>query len=59
MKSLVKRQNTLPAHVAHDRVVQRLQQAEEALAYAVGIDQVPADGRGGDRTGPCAEDTGA
>ena len=27
-------------HVAHDRVVQRLQQAEEALAYAVGIDQV-------------------
>ena len=40
MKSLVKRQSTLPAHVAHDRVVQRLQQAEEALAYAVGIDQV-------------------
>ena len=40
MKSLAKRQDTLPAHVAHDRVVQRLQQAEEALAYAVGIDQV-------------------
>ena len=40
MKSLVKRQSTLPAHIAHDRVVQRLQQAEEALAYAVGIDQV-------------------
>jgi len=40
VKSLVKRQSTLPAHVAHDRVVQRLQQAEEALAYAVGIDQV-------------------
>lgn len=40
MKSLVKRQSTLPAHVAADRVVQRLQQAEEALAYAVGIDQV-------------------
>ena len=40
MKSLVKRQSTLPAHIAHDRVVQRLQQAEEALAYASGIDQV-------------------
>ena len=40
MKSLAKRQDTLPAHVAHDRVVQRLQQAEEALAYASGIDQV-------------------
>jgi len=40
MTAIRKRANTLPAHVAHDRVVQRLQQAEEALAYAVGIDQV-------------------
>ena len=40
MTAIRKRANNLPAHVAHDRVVQRLQQAEEALAYAVGIDQV-------------------
>ena len=40
MTAIRKRANNLPAHIAHDRVVQRLQQAEEALAYAVGIDQV-------------------
>ena len=40
MTAIRKRANTLPAHIAHDRVVQRLQQAEEALAYASGIDQV-------------------
>ncbi len=40
MKALIKRSDTLPLHVVQDHVVQRLQQAEEALAYAVGIDQV-------------------
>ncbi len=38
MKALIKRSDTLPLHVVQDHVVQRLQQAEEALAYAVGID---------------------
>ena len=35
MKALIKRSDTLPLHVVQDHVVQRLQQAEEALAYAV------------------------
>ena len=34
------KQSWPPVHIAHDRVVQRLQQAEEALVYAAGIDQV-------------------
>ena len=35
MKALIKRSDMLPLHVVQDHVVQRLQQAEEALAYAV------------------------
>jgi len=34
------RASTLPAHVAKDRVIQRLSQAEHALSQAVGIEQV-------------------
>jgi N6-adenosine-specific RNA methylase IME4 len=37
---LVKVRSSLPAHVVSDRVVQRLQEAEKALGFAVGIDQV-------------------
>jgi hypothetical protein len=40
MNKLVVVHPALPAHVAHDRVVQRLQEAETALGYAVEIDQV-------------------
>lgn len=38
--SLAKRSTTLPAHIAQDRVIVRLQEAERALSVAVGIDQV-------------------
>lgn len=40
MSKLVKATETLPSHVARDRVVLRLQEAETALGYAVSIDQV-------------------
>lgn len=38
--ALVKANAALPVHVTKDRVVQRLLEAEKALEYAVGIDQV-------------------
>ncbi len=38
--ALAKRSHTLPAHVVADRVVQSLLEAEKALSFAVGVDQV-------------------
>jgi N6-adenosine-specific RNA methylase IME4 len=38
--SIATRDQTLPAHVVADKVVQRLREAEQALGFAVGIDQV-------------------
>ena len=40
MSDLVTRRPALPAHIAQDRVIQRLREAEKALGLAVGIDQV-------------------
>lgn len=40
MSKLVKASSALPAHVVADRVVQRLMDAEKALSFAVGVDQV-------------------
>lgn len=40
MTKMVKASSTLPVHVAQDRVIQRLVEAEKALGFAVGIDQV-------------------
>src|SRR6266508_521548 len=40
MTTLVKARSSVPAHVAKDRVVQRLHEAEKALRVAAGIDQV-------------------
>ena len=40
MTQLVPRDRSLPVHIAQDRVVQRLLEAEKALSVAVGIDQV-------------------
>lgn len=37
---LAKVRTTLPAHVAQDRVIQRLLEAEKALGFAVTVDQV-------------------
>jgi len=40
MTRLVKASSALPTHIARDRVVSRLLEAEKALAQAVGVDQV-------------------